>query len=552
MSARCMIIGLDGADWSVIDKLVSLGRLPNIQRLLEQGARADLNSTTPPMTLPSWSSMLTGCHPGTHGIFDFVMRDSRTDDWTLQFVNANHRGVPTIHEWLSMQGKRVASIAVPTTWPPYPVNGVMVSGFDSPVSTGIDGSFCHPPELYDELLRRFGGLKFADFQESAVDEDWLQDARRLLLSEIERKQQIGMWLLEQEEWDCFMLLFGESDTASHHFWRYYDENSPRHLDVDPRLKDTIPAVYERLDVAVGQLIQEANAEVVCICSDHGFGGAGTTALYLNRFLEEKGWLQYTQVDARKRDRLLDWMRTTALSRIPSSVQGKLFRLLPESLKSSLETATRFGMIDFSKTLAVSDEMNYAATIRLNVAQLSLERQYEIIADLRNDLLSWEVNGQNPISDVWHRDDLFEGHHVHRSPELVLELNLEHGYTYTLLPSIRVDKGTTWRTLESSEWQGGKGLGMNGSHRQYGVLLLTGNNIHPIQTDAEMADIAPTLLAALGEQIPSYMEGSVLSEVFEKTIEYTRVQYEPNYREEQMISGAENNAIRSRLEKLGYL
>ena len=133
--------------------------------------------------------------------------------------------------------------------------------------------------------------------------------------------------------------------------------------------------------------------------------------------------------------------------------------MPESLKSSLETATRFGMIDFSKTLAVSDEMNYAATIRLNVAQLSLERQYEIIADLRNDLLSWEVNGQNPISDVWHRDDLFEGHHVHRSPELVLELNLEHGYTYTLLPSIRVDKGTTWRILESSEWQGGKGLGM---------------------------------------------------------------------------------------------
>ena len=57
----------------------------------------------------------------------------------------------------------MASIAVPTTWPPYPVNGVMVSGFDSPVSTGIDGSFCHPPELYDELATSFWGLKFADF-----------------------------------------------------------------------------------------------------------------------------------------------------------------------------------------------------------------------------------------------------------------------------------------------------------------------------------------------------------------------------------------------------
>ena len=41
----------------------------------------------------------------------------------------------------------------------------MVSGFDSPVSTGIDGSFCHPPELYAELQERFGGPNFADFKE---------------------------------------------------------------------------------------------------------------------------------------------------------------------------------------------------------------------------------------------------------------------------------------------------------------------------------------------------------------------------------------------------
>lgn len=552
MGARCMIIGLDGADWSVIDTLVAAGRMPNIQSLIANGARADLNSTTPPMTLPSWSSMLTGCHPGSHGIFDFVMRDSRTDDWTLQFVNANHRGVPTIHEWLSMQGKRVASIAVPTTWPPYPVNGVMVSGFDSPVSTGIDGSFCHPPEIYDELQRRFGGLKFADFQESRVDDDWLKEARRLLLSEIDRKEQIGSWLLEREEWDCFMLLFGESDTASHHFWRFYDEDSPRHVQADSMLRDAIPDVYERLDAAVGVLLQQADAEVVCICSDHGFGGAGTTALYLNRFLEEKGWLQYAQVETRKRDRLMDWLRTTALSRIPASVQGHLFRRLPEGLKSSLETATRFGRIDFSKTLAVSDEMNYAATIRLNAVHLSPERQQEIMTELRQDLLSWTVNGKHPVSDVWHREDLFEGAYVHRSPELILELNLEHGYTYTLLPSVRVEQGTTSRTLEPIEWQGGKGLGMNGSHRQYGVLLLAGEKIHPIQTDAEMADIAPTLLAALGEPIPSYMEGSVLTEVFEHSIHLNRVEYEPNHREERTISDTENSAIRSRLEKLGYL
>ena len=35
-------------------------------------------------------------------------------------------------------------------------------------------------------------------------------------------------LLSSERWDLFMLLFGESDTVCHHFWMFFDENSPRH------------------------------------------------------------------------------------------------------------------------------------------------------------------------------------------------------------------------------------------------------------------------------------------------------------------------------------
>ena len=51
--------------------------------------------------------------------------------------------------------------------------------------------FCHPPELYAELQERFGGLNFADFQETSIDDAWLHQARRLLLKEVERKESIG-------------------------------------------------------------------------------------------------------------------------------------------------------------------------------------------------------------------------------------------------------------------------------------------------------------------------------------------------------------------------
>ena len=194
--ARTLIVGLDGATWDLADRFMAEGRMPNLKRLVAEGVRAPLNSTTPPMTLPSWSSMLTGCNPGRHGIFDFVRK--LPGKWQLEFTNATHRAVPTLMRVLSDRGSRVASIAVPTTWPPEDINGVVVSGFDGPVSTGIDASFCHPRSLYKEIKDRFGGMKFADFQESCIDDKWHDAALDALLREIPRKQAIAEWLMSEE------------------------------------------------------------------------------------------------------------------------------------------------------------------------------------------------------------------------------------------------------------------------------------------------------------------------------------------------------------------
>ena len=46
------------------------------------------------------------------------------------------------------------SISVPCTFPPEPVNGIMISGFDFPgegPGSFVDARGMHPPELYDEL-----------------------------------------------------------------------------------------------------------------------------------------------------------------------------------------------------------------------------------------------------------------------------------------------------------------------------------------------------------------------------------------------------------------
>ena len=122
---RTLILGLDGATWDVAGPLMEQGRLPTLARLVAGGARAPLASTLPAMTLPAWSTMLTGCNPGKHGIFDFVRKVPGR--WELGFTNSTHRQAPTLHRILSDRGGRVASIAVPTTWPPEPVDGVVIA-----------------------------------------------------------------------------------------------------------------------------------------------------------------------------------------------------------------------------------------------------------------------------------------------------------------------------------------------------------------------------------------------------------------------------------------
>ena len=45
---KLLIIGIDGATWTVIDPLLAQGRMPNMARLIEQGTRSVLTA----MVLP--------------------------------------------------------------------------------------------------------------------------------------------------------------------------------------------------------------------------------------------------------------------------------------------------------------------------------------------------------------------------------------------------------------------------------------------------------------------------------------------------------------------
>lgn len=549
-----LILGLDGATLDLVGPWVADGTLPNLARLMRAGAWGRLASTVPPGTFPSWTSFMTGVNPGRHGIFDFSQRQRGA--YRVHFVNATHRKAPTVWRLLSDAGRRVSVLGLPGTYPPESVNGYMVSGFDTPVTMRAEASFVTPPAFASEL-DRLGGFPFADFQEFHIGPSWHAQAIPSLLAGIEKKARLAETLLTREPWDCLMLLLGESDTVAHHFWAFHDPQSPR-FDAEraAALANPIRTVYAVLDELVGRLTARVPAAHVMVVSDHGFGGAGDTAVYLNRWLAEQGWLVWSA--HRGVGKLARSARAAAVRAIPEQWQARCFRFAGGRLASRLESGVRFGGIDWRETQAFSEELNLYPSIWLNVqgremyGTVAADRYRPLCEEIKARLLEWRdpLHQARVVRRVWHREEVYWGPYVDLAPDLVLELATPGGYSYVCLPS--GGDGPPIERLPPEALKGGKLRGMSGSHRPDGVFVLAGRGIASGQiTGASIVDMAPTILSLCGMSAPSNWDGRVLSCVERVTRESPLgVPWQADPREVP-YGVAEERCLQMRLAQLGY-
>ena len=144
-----LVLGLDGATFDVIHPMIAAGKLPNLARFMNEGAFAPLRSTAPPVTFPAWSSFMTGLEPGRHGLYDFTQKIAGA--YRIRFANAGDRKGSSLFGRISNAGGRVLVLGIPATYPPEAVNGLLVPGFDAPVSTGSDAEATSDPGLYRRI-----------------------------------------------------------------------------------------------------------------------------------------------------------------------------------------------------------------------------------------------------------------------------------------------------------------------------------------------------------------------------------------------------------------
>ncbi|HQL95927.1 MAG TPA: alkaline phosphatase family protein [Candidatus Hydrogenedentes bacterium] len=532
---RVLLLGLDGADPALCRRWMDDGVLPNLRALAAAGALLPLESVTPPATFPAWTTCVTGVNPGRHGVFDFT--EMVPGRYAVRFVNGSFRRAPAVWDVLSRAGRRVVVAGVPATWPPEPVNGLMLSGFDSPVATSVDASFVYPRARAAEAA----GWRFADFQEGHIGPGWHAEALRRLLRGIEAKERILLNWARTEPWDFFMAVFGESDTVSHHFWMFHDPQSPRYPGPNP-FSDAIRDVYARLDAAVGRLVDAAGPDtLVMVVSDHGFTGAGTTVVHLNNRLAEMGLLRY--LPGGGRDSLL---KRLGLSVVPERARGALFRRL-RGVAGGAESRSRFGGLDWANTRAYSEELGYFPSVRVNLrgrdpqGTVAPEDYDTFVAELCARLREWDV-----IADAVPRARLYNGAHVDRAPDVVLSLKAERGYAPVC---VRARSGGAVRTLTEAEYPGGKERGMNGVHRNPGVLAVNRPVVAGGPERPSLLDIAPTVLSALGVTGPD-MEGRPLFAPGPRTADTPPA--DGGDGNARPYSPEEEALLEERLRSLGYL
>jgi predicted AlkP superfamily phosphohydrolase/phosphomutase len=246
---RVLVIGLDGATFDVMKPLVAAGRLPCIAGLMQRGVTGSLRSTLPPLTMPAWSSFITGVNPGQHGLVDFIRRQPGSYDYAP--VSAADRQAESLWSMVSRQDKRVIVINVPGTYPPESVNGCLVSGMTTPSSAT---TFTHPPELTAELHRLTGGYR--THTGWAYSRGRVERFVRSVYDTTEVQVQAAKHLMAQQSWDLFVYVFTGTDRLQHGLWHCLDPEHPLHLQDGPNpYRETIPRFYERVDPRLRPLSQ---------------------------------------------------------------------------------------------------------------------------------------------------------------------------------------------------------------------------------------------------------------------------------------------------------
>ncbi len=398
--------------------------------------------------------------PGQLGIYGFRNRADHSYN-NMAVATAHAVKVPRLWDLLGANGKRVGVIGVPQTYPVSPVNGELVSCFLTP---SAKSQYTHPPSLKDEIAGWIDGEMLMDVP------NFRSEDKAAILRDIYRMSEqhfaVCRRLLERQRYDFFMTVDMGVDRIHHAFWKDMDPLHPKHIAGSP-FADAIQQYYHYIDRQIAALLRLVTDDtMVVVVSDHG-GKAMLGGIALNEWLIQEGYLvlhEYPAAAVPLELCRIDWSRTQAWG--AGGYYGRLFL--------NVQGREPEGIIPADQYERVRDEI---------VAKL------EALPDHRGRAMGTKA---------------FKPEALYRDPANVP-------------PDLLIYFGDLdWRSVGSV---GGRELYTfendtgpdDANHAQHGIFIFHDprNPRHGQRiADISIYDIAPTLLARLGQPIAPDMIGKV--------------------------------------------
>lgn len=483
---RTVLIGLDGATFTILDPLMKNGVMPSLKKFVDQGVRAKLLSTTNPLTPPAWTTLMTGRSPGNHGIFDFIWAEERETNHYFTLYNFRDIRCETIWSLVSRQNGKVCSLNFPFMAPPPSDSGYIVPGLVSWKHLRLNVT---PAELYQTLksIEGFNAKELAwdfDMEDKAAKGVPEEEFEKWVDFHIRRERQwfnITRHIMKNDPRDLTAILFDGPDKLLHMGWRFLDPDlfpqKPSAWEL--KIHDLCLEYFRRLDGFIAKITEMAGPDArIFIASDHGFGPS-RHVFRVNTWLESEGYLTWLDLDA----------------------------LDEKDRKSAEKVAQRhFVMLDWDKTTA------YARTITSNGIYIRVAKgpgrtgvppeKYEAFRDeLKKRLLAVKDpdTGQAIVKRVLTKEEAYPGAYNEQAPDLLLAMD-----DCSFL-SIFNKSPVIFNRPE-----------IEGTHYPEGVFMAWGAGIRQgvFLPRLSIIDVAPALVHSLGLSIPSDFEGRVPTEAFE--------------------------------------
>jgi predicted AlkP superfamily phosphohydrolase/phosphomutase len=476
-----LLIGLDGATFTILDGLMRDGIMPFLRDFARSGVRADLRTVIPALTPPAWTSLMTGRSPGQHGIFDFFRKDSPRSP-RIRLLSSRDVNCETVWSMANRAGKRATVLNFPSTFPPPPIDGYLISGWMPWRQLRLG---CNPPALYDRLraLPGFDSREMAmdlALEEKAIEgchadeyEDWID----LHIRRERQWSRILRELMRDDPCPLTAVLFDGVDKIQHLFWRFIDPAclAPEPASWEMKIRRRCLDYYRELDGIIADLVARAGPEAsAVIASDHGFGPQRST-FFVNTWLAQHGYLAWS-------DEARDGSEASLLGL--AQISRHVYTIDWSRTKAYVATPSSNGI-----HIVVADEAEGGVPIH------EYETFRRRLAEELREVTDPET-GEALITEIWTREQVFDGPSVDLAPDLTLVL--KDGGLVSILASDAPVKPRRPPT---------------GTHRPDGIFMASG----PLFRDGislpglSILDVAPTLLFCLGLQIPADLEGRVPSE-----------------------------------------